>query len=51
VLYLDGVYVERPDGSVHFRWVKTSTSGERTALAHTLARRVGWDLGSHAKSD
>jgi hypothetical protein len=41
MLYLDGVYVERPDGSVRFRWVKAPTSAELTALAHTLARRVG----------
>ena len=41
MLFLDGVYVERPDGSLRFRWVKAPTSAELTALAHTIARRVG----------
>ena len=41
MLVLDGVYVERPNGSVRFRWVKASTSAELTALTHTIARRVG----------
>jgi hypothetical protein len=41
MLLLDGVYVERPDGSLRFRWVKAPTSAELTALAHTIARRVG----------
>jgi len=40
-LFLDGVYVERPDGSVRFRWVKAPTSTELNHLAHTIARRVG----------
>ncbi len=41
MLFLDGVYVERPDGSLRFRWVKAPTSAELTGLAQTLARRVG----------
>ena len=28
MLFLDGVYVERPNGTLRFRWVKASTSGE-----------------------
>ncbi len=36
-----GVYLERPDGSLRFRWVKAPTSAELTGLAQTLARRVG----------
>jgi len=41
MLFLDGVYVERPDGSLRFRWVKAPTNAELTQLAHTLASRVG----------
>ena len=41
MLFLDGVYVERLDGSVRFRWVKAPTSAELTHFAHTIARRVG----------
>ena len=41
MLFLDGVYVERPDGSVRFRWVKAPTSIEITQLADRIARRVG----------
>ncbi len=41
MLFLDGVYVERPDGSLRFRWVKAPTSAELTALAQPLARRIG----------
>ncbi len=40
-LFLDGVYVERPDGSVRLRWVKAPSGAELTQLAHTIARRVG----------
>ncbi len=29
MLFLDGVYVERPDGSLRFRWVKAPTSNDR----------------------
>jgi hypothetical protein len=41
MLFLDGVYVERPDGSLLFCWVKAPTSAELTRLAHTIAHRVG----------
>ena len=37
MLILDGVYVERADGSVRFCWVKAPTSAEVTHLTHTLA--------------
>jgi hypothetical protein len=40
MLFLDGVYVERPDGSLSFRWVKAPTS-ELTQLTQNLARRIG----------
>jgi len=41
MLFLDGVYVERPDGSLRFRWVKAPTSAELAGLTQTLARRIG----------
>ena len=41
MLFLDGVYVERSDGSLRLRWVKTPTSAELTELTQTLARRIG----------
>jgi len=41
MLFLDGVYVERPDGSLRFRWVKAPTSAELTGLVQALARRIG----------
>jgi hypothetical protein len=41
MLFLDGVYLERSDGSIRFRWVKAPTSAELTRLTHTLARRIG----------
>jgi hypothetical protein len=41
MLFLDGVYVERPDGSLTFRWVKAPTSAELSALAEHIASRVG----------
>ncbi len=34
MLFLDGVYVERPDGSVRFRGVKAPSGVELTDLAH-----------------
>jgi hypothetical protein len=34
MLFLDGVYVERPDGAVRFRSVRAPTSAELTHLAH-----------------
>ncbi len=41
MLFLDGVYVDQPDGSARFRWVKSPTSAELTRLTHTIAIRVG----------
>ncbi len=41
MLFLDGVYVERPDGRLRFRWVKAPTSAELSQLADAIARRVG----------
>jgi hypothetical protein len=41
MLFLDGVYIDRPDGSARFRWVKALTPPELTQLAHSIARRVG----------
>lgn len=41
MLFLDRVYVERPDGALQFRWVKAPTSAELTHLAHHIAQRVG----------
>jgi len=35
------VYVERPDGSLRFRWVRDPTSAELAGLTQTLARRIG----------
>ena len=39
--FLDGVYVEGPDGSLRFRWVKAPTSAELARLTQTLALRIG----------
>ena len=41
LLFLDGVYVEGPDGSLTLRWVKAPTSAELSALAGRIASRVG----------
>mgnify|MGYP003572279438 FL=1 len=41
MLFLDGVYVDRLDGSARFRWVSPPTTQELTQLAQTIARRVG----------
>jgi hypothetical protein len=41
MLFLDGVYVDRHDGSARFRWVSAPTTQELTQLAQTIARRVG----------
>ena len=40
MLFLDGVYVEGPDGALSFRWVKAPTSVELSALAQHIASRV-----------
>ena len=44
MLFLDGVYIERPDGSLRFRWVKALSSAELDRLTQTLAQRNGWCL-------
>ena len=41
MLFLDGVYVDRRDGSARFRWVSSPTTQELTQLSQTIARRVG----------
>lgn len=41
MLFLDGVYVDGPDCSRRFRWVRAPTSIELTQLAHTIAHRIG----------
>jgi hypothetical protein len=41
MLFLDGVYIERPDGSLHFCWVRAPTSSELAELTQNLARRIG----------
>lgn len=41
MLFLDGVYIERPDGALRFRWLAAPTSAELARLTQTLAQRVG----------
>ena len=41
MLFLDGVYVDRLDGSTRFRWVSSPTIQELAQLSQTIARRVG----------
>lgn len=41
MLFLDGVSIDNPHGSVRFRSVKAPTNAELTQLAHTTAHRVG----------
>ena len=41
MLFLDGVYIDRPDGRLCFRWVKAPTSAELNQLTQTLALRIG----------
>lgn len=41
MLFLDGVYVERRDGPLRFRWVRAPTSAELAQLTQTLAGRIG----------
>jgi hypothetical protein len=41
MLLLDGVYLERPDGSLRLRWVKAPTSAELSHLTQALALRIG----------
>jgi len=40
MLFLDGVYVDRFDGSAQFRWVSSPTTQELTQPSQTIARRV-----------
>jgi hypothetical protein len=46
MLFLDGVYVERPDGVLRFHWVKQPTGSElarlteNTGIAHRLPPRT-----------
>jgi hypothetical protein len=41
MLFLDGVYAERPDGSLRFRWARAPSGADLTRLTRTLARRKG----------
>ena len=41
MLFLDGVYVERPDCGLRFRWIKAPSSAELNLLTQALARRIG----------
>ncbi|GBF28939.1 hypothetical protein MnTg03_00501 [bacterium MnTg03] len=41
MLFLDGVYVDRQDGSTRFHRVDSPTSQELARLTQTIARRVG----------
>ena len=40
MLFLEGVYVDRLDGSARIRWVRSPTSQGLTQLAQTIAHRV-----------
>jgi len=41
MLVLDGVYIERPDGTLRFRHLAAPTSAELNELTATLAHRIG----------
>jgi hypothetical protein len=41
LLFLDKVYVERPDGSLRFPWVKVPASVELARLTESQALRIG----------
>ncbi len=41
MLFLDGVYVDRANGSARFWRLRAPLSAELTQLAHTIAHRVG----------
>jgi hypothetical protein len=41
MLFLDGVYIERHDGSLRFRWVQAPTSVDIARLTQALALRIG----------
>jgi len=47
LLFLKGVYVERSDGALPFRWVKARTSAELIGLAQSLAQRIQCFLERH----
>ena len=47
MLFLDGVYAERPGGVLRFRRVKEPTSAELARLTQTLALRIGRCLARH----
>jgi len=50
MIFLDGAYVERSEGSVGLRWVKAPTSAELTRLAQSLAQRIGCFLERDAEN-
>lgn len=41
MLFFNGLYVDRADGSARFWRVRAPTSAELTQMTHTIARRVG----------
>lgn len=41
ILFFDGAYVERPDGSPRFRWVKAPNGTQFTQLACRVAQHIG----------
>jgi len=45
MLFLDGVYVDQPNGAARFRWVKSPSSAEITRLTHTITRRSDCSQG------
>jgi hypothetical protein len=44
MLFLDGVYTERANGSLRFHRVAAPTGEELSQLVHRLAQRIGWHL-------
>lgn len=51
MLFSAGVYVERHDGSLRFRWVTAPTSAELARLTETLALRIGRSLERQGLSE
>ena len=49
MLFLDGVYIERCEGSVRFRWVKAPTSAEVTHLTTPSRTASPWARGKGAR--
>lgn len=41
MLFLDGMYVERHDGSLWFRWMTAPTIAELARLTQAMALRIG----------